>query len=63
MKLKSGKAMYSGRFDQYGLTGQQLEQLHNTLFSMLLDIKKICEDNHIAYSGMEVLFPGMTMRM
>lgn len=50
MKLKSGKAMYSERFDQYGLTGQQLEQFHNTLFSMLLDIKKICEDNHIAYS-------------
>ena len=54
--LKTSKVVYSEAFRDYSLTDTQLQLLHNTLFDMLLDIKKVCDANHITF-----LLSGGTM--
>ena len=54
--MKKSKEIYSKAFSEYRFTDEELELLHNTLFDILLDIKKVCDDHNITF-----LLAGGTM--
>lgn len=47
--LKSSMVIYGNSFTENTLSSDQLDELHNALFEILLDVKAVCEDNDISY--------------
>ncbi|SFD55384.1 lipopolysaccharide cholinephosphotransferase [Sharpea azabuensis] len=47
--MKSSKAIYSSIFNDLILSQEDLDKLHKALFSMLIDIKAVCEQNNITF--------------
>ena len=55
--MKTSKVMYTEAFIDLTLTEDQLKMLHDTLFKMLLDVKRVCDAHNITFllSGGTVL--------
>jgi len=47
--MKSSMLIYGSSFTENTLSQKELEELHNALFGILLDVKKVCEDNSIKF--------------
>lgn len=47
--MKKQKDIYSQVFNEFVFSDSQINFLHDTLFDMLLDIRKICEKNDITF--------------
>lgn len=47
--MKASKTLYSASLHKYDLTERQLKKLQEMLLSMMVDFKKICDDNGINY--------------
>lgn len=47
--MKASKTLYSASLHKYDLTESQLKKLQEMLLSMMVDFKKICDDNDINY--------------
>lgn len=47
--MKASKKVYSEAFKEYRLSKEELSQLQETLLGMLIDIKKVCDENRISY--------------
>lgn len=47
--MKASKTLYSASLHKYDLTESQLKKLQEMLLSMMVDFKKICDDNGINY--------------
>ena len=45
--MKKQKDVYSKVFSEFIFSDEQIELLHNTLFGMLMDIKKVCDKYNI----------------
>ena len=49
MAMKKQKDIYSKVFSEFVFSDEQIELLHNTLFDMLMDIKRVCEKHNITF--------------
>ena len=47
--MKKGKTILSEHFREYTLSDNELKRLQGCLLEMFIDIKKLCDDNHILY--------------
>lgn len=47
--MKKQKDIYSQVFNEFVFSDSQINLLHDTLFDMLMDIRKICEKNNITF--------------
>lgn len=47
--MKASKTLYSASLHKYDLTESQLKKLQEMLLAMMVDFKKICDDNDINY--------------
>ncbi|MGG7190020.1 LicD family protein [Clostridium paraputrificum] len=47
--MKSSKLLYSTCFEEYKLNDFQIKNLQNSLLSMFLDFKQVCDENSIDY--------------
>ena len=47
--MKKSKEVYSKAFCEYRLTAEQLSLLQDTLFKILLDIKRVCDEHDISF--------------
>lgn len=54
--MKKQKDVYSKVFSEFIFSDEQIELLHQTLFGMLMDIKKVCDKHNI-----DILLAGGTM--
>ena len=54
--MKKQKDVYSKVFSEFIFSDEQIELLHQTLFGMLMDIKKVCDKYNI-----DILLAGGTM--
>ena len=49
MAMKKQKDIYSKVFSEFVFSDEQIELLHNTLFDMLMDIKRVCDKHNITF--------------
>ena len=47
--MKDSKELFSRVFTEYNFSDEQMEILHQTLFEILKDIKKVCDDHKINF--------------
>ena len=47
--MKKQKDIYSKVFSEFVFSDEQIELLHNTLFDMLMDIKRVCDKHGITF--------------